>query len=79
MKGDLIVAVNNQKIKTVDDYKEQLLLSQGSGQIILTINRQGKLEHLTVRPVTSTEGVMTTGLYLRDKLAGIGTLTFIDL
>lgn len=78
MKGDLIVAVNNQKIKTVDDYKEQLLLSQGSGQIILTINRQGKLEHLTVRPVTSTEGVMTTGLYLRDKLAGIGTLTFID-
>ena len=26
----------------------------------------------------STDGVMTTGLYLRDKLAGIGTLTFID-
>lgn len=78
MKGDLIVAVNNQKIKTIEDYKQQLLLSQTSGQIILTINRQGKLEHVTVHPVTSTEGVMTTGLYLRDKLAGIGTLTFID-
>lgn len=78
MKGDLIVAVNNQKITTVEDYKQQLVLSQVSGQIILTINRQGKLEHVTVHPVTSTEGVMTTGLYLRDKLAGIGTLTFID-
>ena len=78
MKGDLIVSVNNQKITTVEDYKQQLLLSQASGQIILTINRQGKLEHVTVHPVTSTEGVMTTGLYLRDKIAGIGTLTFID-
>lgn len=78
VKGDLIVAVNNQKITTVDDYKQQLLLSQNSGQLILTVNRQGKIEHVTVHPVTSTEGVTTTGLYLRDKLAGIGTLTFID-
>ena len=78
VKGDLIVAVNNQKITTVDDYKQQLLLSQNSGQLILTVNRQGKIEHVTVHPVTSTEGVTTTGLYLRDKLAGIGTSTFID-
>lgn len=78
MKGDLIVAVNNQKITTVEEYKQQLLQSEQTNQLILTINRQGKLEHMTIHPVTSTEGVMTTGLYLRDKLAGIGTLTFID-
>ncbi len=78
MKGDVILAVNNQKVTTIDQYKEQLLLAQESKQMILTINRQGKTSHLTVHPVTSTDGVMTTGLYLRDKLAGIGTLTFID-
>lgn len=78
MKGDLIVAVNNQKITTVEEYKQQLLQSQETNQLILTVNRQGKVEHMTVHPVISTEGVTTTGLYLRDKLAGIGTLTFID-
>lgn len=78
MKGDLILAVNNQKVSTIEEYKEQLLLAEQSKQMILTINRQGKTSHLTVHPVISTDGVMTTGLYLRDKLAGIGTLTFID-
>lgn len=78
MKGDLIVAVNNQKVETIEEYKEQLLLAEDSKQMILTIDRQGKTSHVTVTPVTSTDGVMTTGLYLRDKLAGIGTLTFID-
>lgn len=78
MKGDMILAVNNQKISTIEEYKEQLTLSQESKQMILTIDRQGKTENITVHPVVSTEGVCTTGLYLRDKLAGIGTLTFID-
>ena len=78
IKGDLILAVNNQKVTSIEEYKEQLLLAKESSQMILTINRQGKTSHLTVHPVTSTDGVMTTGLYLRDKLAGIGTLTFID-
>ena len=70
MKGDMILAVNNQKISTIEEYKEQLMLAKENNQMILTINRQGKTEN--------TEGVCTTGLYLRDKLAGIGTLTFID-
>lgn len=78
MKGDMILAVNNQKISTIEEYKEQLMLAKENNQMTLTINRQGKTENITVHPVISTEGVCTTGLYLRDKLAGIGTLTFID-
>ena len=78
LKGDLILAVNNQKVTTIEEYKQQLVLAQESKQVILTISRQGKTSHITVRAVTTTDGVMTTGLYLRDKLAGIGTLTFID-
>ena len=78
IKGDLILAVNNQKVTSIEEYKQQLLLAKESSQMILTINRQGKTSHLTVHPVMSTDGVLTTGLYLRDKLAGIGTLTFID-
>ncbi|MGL4374591.1 MAG: SpoIVB peptidase, partial [Turicibacter sp.] len=78
IKGDIIIAVNNQKISTIEDYKEQLSLFQNDNQIMISISRQGKVTHVAVKPVVSTDGVTTTGLYLRDKLAGIGTLTFID-
>ncbi|HAX73067.1 MAG TPA: SpoIVB peptidase, partial [Firmicutes bacterium] len=78
VKGDIILAVNNQKINTIDDYKKQLSEQEENGKITITLNRQGKVSEVIVTPVISNEGLTTTGLYLRDKLAGIGTLTFID-
>ena len=78
MKGDIIVAVDDFKISTVEEYKEQLIKSQINGVLKLTINRQGQISEIRVKPVISTDGVVTTGLYLRDKIAGIGTLTYID-
>jgi len=78
MKGDVIVAVNGQKISTVAEYKEKLVKSSDSHNLNLTINRHGDIHQVVIKPVISQEGVVTTGLYLRDKLAGIGTLTYID-
>ena len=78
MKGDVIVAVNGQKISTVAEYKEQLVKSSDEKNLSLTINRHGDIHNIVIKPVISQEGVVTTGLYLRDKLAGIGTLTYID-
>ena len=77
-KGDVITAVNGKKISTVPEYKEQLLKSGDSKVLQLTVNRHGNMHRIDVQPVISHDGVVTTGLYLRDKLAGIGTLTYID-
>ena len=78
VKGDVIVAVNGQKISTVAEYKEKLVKASDSDSLNLTINRHGDVHNLVIKPVISQQGVVTTGLYLRDKLAGIGTLTYID-
>ena len=78
MKGDVIIAVGAQKVATVEEYKEQLVKCQADETLTLTINRQGHVSDLEIKPIISTDGVVTTGLYLRDKIAGIGTLTYID-
>jgi len=78
MNGDVIIAVNEEKISTVEEYKEQLYKSQASENLTLTVNRQDVTNNLIIKPVISTDGVVTTGLYLKDKIAGIGTLTYID-
>ena len=78
LKGDIITAVNHQKILTVEEYKTQLRLAESGSSLQLEVNRQGTVLNLEVNPVTSSDGHLTTGLFLRDKLAGIGTLTYID-
>ncbi|MCL1951124.1 MAG: SpoIVB peptidase [Turicibacter sp.] len=77
-KGDVIIAVNGAKISTVAEYKEKLLRAVDAKYMDLTINRHGDVHQMPIKPVISQDGVVTTGLYLRDKLAGIGTLTYID-
>ena len=78
LKGDVIIAVNDHQISTVEEYRDQLVKSQMNGSLNLKINRLGQISELTVKSVINTDGVLTTGLYLRDKIAGIGTLSYID-
>ncbi len=78
LKGDVIIAANHQEIKSVEDYRTQVQLYEKTGDMELTVKRKGVTETIVVKPVLSTEGVITTGMYLRDSIAGIGTLTFID-
>ncbi len=78
LKGDVIVAVNNKEVKTINDYKDQVRLYEKTGYMQVTINRKGHHENIVIKPVMSNEGVITTGMYLRDNMAGIGTLTFVD-
>ena len=78
LKGDVIVAVGEENISTVEEYKEILMRNQQRQSLTLTINRKGMREQVIVKPVLGLDGIISTGLYLRNKLAGIGTLTYID-
>ena len=77
-KGDVIIAVNEQSVSSIQEYKDQIQQSESASTLQLTVNREGKQTELAITPVVSLEGVMTTGMYLRDSVAGIGTLTFVD-
>lgn len=71
--GDEIVKVNGAEITCAEDVRFAL----ERGTVELTVRRGAKLGTLTVTPVR-TENGPRLGVYLRQGIAGIGTVTFYD-
>jgi len=76
LKGDIITEINAQPIYHIEEYKEALI--KHDGFLTLSIKRGGETSQVVITGCKSLEGEMTTGLYLRNKIAGIGTLTYVD-
>lgn len=74
--GDLIVKVNDQNISTISDLTSQIEKNIEK-EITLTVKREDDFIpiHLQLEKV---DGVYKTGLYVKDSISGIGTLTYID-
>lgn len=77
LEGDKIVRVNNQTVDNVESLMKIINNSQNE-YCNLLINRNNENINTKIDIVTSANGEKTIGLYLKDKLLGIGTLTFID-
>lgn len=74
-KGDYIVSLNGIEI----DEKEELasLIDEyGAEQENLGIMRNGEYIEVLTEPVKSAEDTYMLGIWVRDDLAGIGTLTY---
>ncbi|MBS4536219.1 SpoIVB peptidase [Clostridium sp. D2Q-14] len=74
--GDSILEINNTKIK--DSYHVMDMLNNvGEKEVKLKIRRDGKIFTTHITPVQCKEDdSYKIGLWVRDKTAGIGTLTF---
>lgn len=75
--GDVIIGLNGTEIDDLEDFAEYAKSFDGT-PVTLTILRQGKQLQCTVTPVLSVEGKYQVGLWLRDKVAGIGTVTYYN-
>ncbi len=77
MPGDIIVRLNSQEIKSVEDFTKALAELDGS-EIELTVLRDEKTLQLTLKPVQDVDGVWRLGVWLRSSVSGIGTVTYYD-
>jgi len=74
--GDIIVEINSEKITSADDLRESV---QSKSRLNIGYIRDGKKGHVTVRPaVSASDGTRKLGCWVRDSMAGIGTITFYD-
>lgn len=74
--GDIIIEINRKKITSVNDLREAI---QSKNQIKVKYLRREKSETCQIQPLQSSEdGTMKLGAWVRDRMAGIGTLTFYD-
>lgn len=75
--GDVILAVNDQPVDSNAALQKCISLSAGS-RMTLLVQRGSGQETLTAAAVQDTAGVYKLGLTVRDSVAGIGTITFVD-
>ena len=73
--GDVICAIDDQKITCAEDVRAALTRSDGS--VTVTVRRGGGEEHIRLEPAISREGPKM-GVFLRQGITGLGTVTFYD-
>ncbi|MBP3799379.1 MAG: SpoIVB peptidase [Bacilli bacterium] len=76
MLGDRIIKVNNKDVNSIDDMVNVVKESDNE-MVNYTIIRDNKEINLKASR-NNQEGVYKTGIYVKDSIQGIGTLTFID-
>ncbi|MGI6014007.1 MAG: SpoIVB peptidase [Oscillospiraceae bacterium] len=75
--GDVIVKIADQTICTADDFVEAV--SELSAEpVSVTVMRNGEEKQVTVTPAENDTGIFQLGLWLKDGVNGIGTITFYD-
>ena len=80
--GDMILSVNGEKVSYAADVTETVnraMSENPSRPLELQILRKEEEQSLEVTPVKDTEtGEYKIGIWVKEKIAGIGTLTFYD-
>lgn len=76
--GDIIKTINGEKIISNDHVAEILNLTQNN-EVLIEIERDGVILEKKVTPVADiNDGNYKIGVWVRDSMAGIGTITFFD-
>ena len=75
--GDVITKINNTKVYTVDEMIKAIEENVKDNKVSITVLRNKK-EKIIEFNLINQEGVYKTGLYVKDSISGIGTLTYID-
>ena len=73
--GDEILSVNGHRIHSAEDIRQAL--SHGDAEVSVTVRRDGKAHTLKLTPRETAQGPRL-GVYLRQGIAGIGTVTWYD-
>ena len=76
-KGDYIIKVNGNKVDNISDFTKEILNDDDKKLIDVTYVRKDKNYDSTLK-IVNKDGEYKTGLYVKDTISGIGTLTFID-
>ncbi len=77
IEGDIITKVGNTKVSTINELTKAIEANLQDNKVELTYLRNNK-ENTTTLTLKNINGMYKTGLYVKDSITGIGTLTFID-
>lgn len=76
-KGDYITGVNNNDIENINDFSKEIQKDEDKEYLDITYKRSGKSYNTKLKLVFDNNEYKT-GLFVKDSVSGIGTLTLID-
>ncbi|MBU3841277.1 MAG: SpoIVB peptidase [Candidatus Ruminococcus intestinipullorum] len=76
LPGDYMVALNEQHIES-KKHLLQLLSQLNEDEIVLTIRRNQEEFKVKIKPVEYNPGEYKLGIWVRDNVQGLGTVTFM--
>mgnify|MGYP001625307152 FL=1 len=75
--GDYITKINDIPVETIDELTTTIEKEVQDNSIQMTVLRDGNEIVLSMN-LEVVDGIYKTGLYVKDSITGIGTLTYID-
>ena len=74
--GDIIKTLNGRKIENISDFLKTV--DTVKNECTLGIIRNESSIDINIRPQKCSDGHMRIGVWVRDSIAGIGTVTFLE-
>ena len=76
--GDKIIAINGEKIHSIEEMLSTINKQDDISEIEITYQRGSNILTTKLNLIMDKEQIYKTGLYVKDSINGVGTLTFID-
>lgn len=73
-RGDIILKINNKSVDSLNDLVGNI---KNSEQLDLEISRNNQILNKTLK-IYTINNVKKSGLYVKDRVLGVGTITYID-
>ena len=75
MQGDVIIKMNGNAVNSASDVNAETIKSKGN-VIVLEYLRDGKTHIVNVTPAKDVNGLYRLGVFIRNDLTGLGTVTY---
>ena len=76
--GDKIYSINNINVSSIEEMLNIINKSNNKSSVLIGYYRGNKKMSTTLNLIMDDDNVYKTGLYVKDSVTGVGTLTFID-
>lgn len=76
--GDKIIKINNKDVDNISNMLSVIEKSNNKEELSITYLRGTKENITNIKLVKSDDNIYKTGLYVKDSITGVGTLTYID-
>ena len=76
--GDIITSINEKPVSSINEMVDQIDKSSNKNDIKIEYLRNNVKNVTSLKLSMDNNGVFKTGLYVKDSVSGVGTLSFID-